>query len=97
MRKNGRGSLIRKIAVGIVGGAVLIAGIAMMVLPGPAFVVIPVGLAILATEFPCARRWLVKVKRASKGAVQKFKKRHDDKRNRPRRTSYANTERTGTD
>ena len=36
----------------------LIAGLAMFVLPGPAFVVIPAALAILAVEFLWARRWL---------------------------------------
>ena len=30
----------------------------MLVLPGPAFIVIPAGLAILATEFDWAQRWL---------------------------------------
>ena len=33
-------------------------GCALMVLPGPAFIVIPAGLAILAVEFACARHWL---------------------------------------
>lgn len=33
-------------------------GLALLVLPGPALVVIPLGLAILATEFFWARRWL---------------------------------------
>jgi len=47
---------IRKVLVGIVGGAVLLVGIAMLVLPGPAFVVIPAALAILAIEFEWARR-----------------------------------------
>jgi uncharacterized protein (TIGR02611 family) len=47
----------RKIGVLIVGGAVMLVGIAMLVLPGPAFVVIPAGLAILATEFEWARRY----------------------------------------
>jgi cation-transporting ATPase F len=41
-----------------VGGSVLLAGIAMIVLPGPAFLVIPLGLMILATEFTWAKRWL---------------------------------------
>jgi len=40
----------------------LAAGIAMIVLPGPAFVFIPAGLAILATEFLWARKLLQKVK-----------------------------------
>ncbi len=46
----------------VVGGTVLLIGVAMVVLPGPAFVVIPAGLAILATEFVWARRLLVRVR-----------------------------------
>jgi hypothetical protein len=37
---------------------VLVAGVAMIVLPGPAVLVIPLGFAILATEFPWARKLL---------------------------------------
>lgn len=59
----------RKIAVSIVGGSVVLFGIALLVLPGPAVVVIPVGLAILATEFAWARRWLNIIREsAEKGA-----------------------------
>jgi len=46
----------------VVGGTVVAVGVAMIVLPGPAFVVIPAGLAILATEFVWARRLLVRVR-----------------------------------
>jgi len=42
----------------IVGFTVLLAGIAMMVLPGPALAVIPIGLAILSLEFAWAARLL---------------------------------------
>ena len=42
----------------IVGFTVLLAGIAMMVLPGPALAVIPIGLAILSLEFAWAERLL---------------------------------------
>jgi uncharacterized protein (TIGR02611 family) len=52
----------RKIVIGIAGGLVLVAGIALLVLPGPAFIVIPLGLAILATEFAWARRFLHKTR-----------------------------------
>ncbi len=52
----------RKVAVFVVGGTVLLIGIALLVLPGPAFIVIPAGLAILALEFAWARRWLSKAK-----------------------------------
>jgi len=46
----------------ILGFSVLLVGIVMVVLPGPAVVVIPIGLAILATEYAWARRYLNKFK-----------------------------------
>jgi uncharacterized protein (TIGR02611 family) len=46
---------LRKSIVGVIGGTVVLIGVAMIVLPGPAFVVIPVGLGILATEFAWAQ------------------------------------------
>jgi Putative transmembrane protein (PGPGW) len=49
---------IKRIVVAVVGGTVLALGVVLIVLPGPAFVVIPAGLAILAFEFAWARRWL---------------------------------------
>ena len=49
---------IRRGLVLVVGGTVLLVGIALIVLPGPAFIVIPAGLAILGIEFAWARRWL---------------------------------------
>jgi uncharacterized protein (TIGR02611 family) len=52
----------RRIAVAVVGGTVLLIGIALIVLPGPALVVIPIGLAILGVEFAWARHWLGKVR-----------------------------------
>src|SRR5215207_7412013 len=42
----------------ILGFTVLLAGLAMMVLPGPALAVIPIGLAILSLEFAWAARLL---------------------------------------
>jgi uncharacterized protein (TIGR02611 family) len=51
----------KRVVVLVVGGSVLVVGVAMIVLPGPAFVFIPAGLAILATEFLWARRMLNKV------------------------------------
>ena len=59
----------RRIAIAIVGFSVLIIGIAMIVLPGPAFIVIPVGLGILGLEFAWARHWLHKVKERSAQVV----------------------------
>ena len=48
----------RRIVVGVVGATVLVIGVVMLVTPGPALVVIPVGLAILSLEFTWARAWL---------------------------------------
>lgn len=53
---------IKKLAILVIGGSVLLVGIAMIVLPGPAIVVIPTSLAILAVEFEWARRLLKKAK-----------------------------------
>lgn len=55
----------RRIVVLILGTSVLLVGIAMIVLPGPAIVVIPVGLGILAIEFTWAKRWLKKVRQVA--------------------------------
>jgi uncharacterized protein (TIGR02611 family) len=53
---------VRRIIIAVAGGTVLAIGIALIVLPGPAFLVIPAGLAILACEFVWARRALEKVR-----------------------------------
>lgn len=53
---------LRKLIIAIIGGTVLLIGVALIVLPGPAFIVIPVGLAILATEFAWARRAMTRAK-----------------------------------
>lgn len=60
MQRRMRGTLgqAKRAVIAIVGGTVLLIGIALVVLPGPAFVVIPVGLAILASEFLWARKLL---------------------------------------
>ncbi len=48
----------KRIMIAVAGGSVFALGVAMLVLPGPAFLMIPAGLAILAVEFAWARRWL---------------------------------------
>jgi tellurite resistance protein TerC len=60
VKLDGLPSGVRRLVVGIVGGTVLLIGVALIFLPGPAFVVIPVGLAILATEFAWAQRYVRK-------------------------------------
>ncbi len=53
---------IKRIIITIIGFTVLIIGMAMIMLPGPAIIVIPLGLAILASEFLWARRLLKRIK-----------------------------------
>ncbi len=52
----------RRIVIGIVGATVVLIGVVMIVTPGPAVVVIPVGLAILSLEFTWARHWLKRLR-----------------------------------
>jgi hypothetical protein len=53
---------VKRWIVAVVGFTILGIGIAMIVLPGPAILVIPLGLSILATEFVWAKRFLKKMK-----------------------------------
>ncbi len=69
LRWIGRNS--RRLFILIVGVAVLLAGVAMLALPGPGVVVIIVGLVILATEFTWAERALDKTTSTAAGAATK--------------------------
>ena len=53
-------SRLFRIGFGLVGLVVLIGGVIMLVTPGPAFVLIPIGLAMLSLEFVWAERLLEK-------------------------------------
>ena len=73
----------RRLIVAVFGATILLIGVALIVLPGPAFIVIPLGLAILASEFAWARRLIrrgrvlmEKAKRSSPLAA--VSSRHDD-------------------
>jgi len=52
----------KRVAVTVVGFAVILAGIAMLVLPGPGWAAIFLGLAILSTEYVWAQRLLRKAR-----------------------------------
>jgi uncharacterized protein (TIGR02611 family) len=70
----------RRIAIAIGGGFVVLAGVAMLVLPGPGILTIALGLAILSLEFERPRRWLQHMK--DRGV--ELKHRFDAKRSRSR-------------
>ncbi len=62
----------RKALVAVVGTTVVLLGISMIVLPGPAILVIALGLGILAIEFAWAHRWLRYVKERSTAALRQL-------------------------
>ncbi len=63
----------RKIAILVTGSTVVLIGIVMIALPGPASLVIPAGLSILAIEFVWARRWLKNLRKAAERVGIKLK------------------------
>jgi hypothetical protein len=58
----------RRIAVSVVGAALLLAGLAMLVLPGPGLIVIVLGFAVLGTEYAWAAAALERSKRLGRQA-----------------------------
>jgi tellurite resistance protein TerC len=58
LERKHRSPFWRRLIVLFAGGITLTAGLAMLILPGPAIIFIPLGLTILATEFRWARRLL---------------------------------------
>jgi hypothetical protein len=68
----------RRIVIAVVGITVLLIGLALTVLPGPAVVVIPAGLAILSLEFAWARHWLDKFKNGANQALNNLKRRRNN-------------------
>lgn len=60
-----------RIAVLVVGVAVILGGLVMLVTPGPGWLAIIAGFALLATEYGWARRALHKAKNAGQAAKEK--------------------------
>ena len=54
--------IARRIVILAVGSTVLAIGVVMIFMPGPAILVIPIGLSILGLEFAWARIWLKKLR-----------------------------------
>jgi hypothetical protein len=74
---SGPGKTLRKVLVALLGGGVLLFGIALIFLPGPSVLVIPLGLGILALEFTWARELLKKFRSVVKGGrkwISKWRK-----------------------
>lgn len=74
---------IRKPLVLMVGSAIVVAGIAMLALPGPGWAAIFLGFAVLATEFAFAekvRDWLIS---QLKHLIAKAKRLWNSRKNKP--------------
>ncbi|HEU4363962.1 MAG TPA: PGPGW domain-containing protein [Candidatus Krumholzibacteria bacterium] len=61
----------RRIVIAVIGGTIVLLGIAMLVLPGPGLLTIVGGLALLGVEFAFARRWLRRIRDTTRSAVRK--------------------------
>ena len=57
MRRIQRPGAARRILIALAGGAIVALGLLLIFTPGPALVVIPAGLGVLALEFETPRRW----------------------------------------
>src|SRR5688500_19900425 len=78
----------KRIAVSVVGGALVLGGLVMLVLPGPGILVIALGFAVLGTEYAWAAAALERTKRTAaaagktatgvaKGAARRVRRRRD--------------------
>ncbi|MEP7765389.1 PGPGW domain-containing protein [Sanguibacter sp. 25GB23B1] len=64
---------VRVATITVVGAVLILAGLAMLVLPGPGLVTMFAGVAVLSTEFPWASRLLHRVKVLATRAWEAFK------------------------
>ncbi len=72
----------RRIAITIVGILVVLVGVALLVLPGPGWLLIFVGLSILGTEYVWAQRLLQVAKEQANNAKDKVLRRKQAKADR---------------
>lgn len=62
-----------RLLVAVFGTTVLMLGVVMIFTPGPAFVVMPIGLSILAAEFVWARKMLRRAKIVAKRKLRQLR------------------------
>ncbi len=63
----------RRLVVALIGGTIVLLGIVMIVFPGPALVMIPLGLAVLGAEFTWAQRWLSRLREGANNHLDKLR------------------------
>lgn len=60
----------RRVAVTVLGVVLVVAGVALLVLPGPGLLIVLAGLVVLANEYPWARRWTAPVRERALAAAR---------------------------
>ncbi len=65
-------TIARRLVILLIGSTLVLMGVAMIVLPGPAVLVIPLGLAVLGMEFAWARHWLGKLRQETNEHLDKL-------------------------
>ncbi len=76
--------IVKRAAITIVGLTVLVFGLVLIFIPGPAIVVVPLGLAILSVEYAWAKNWLKRIREKISSANEVTRA----KRNEQRRNDY---------
>ena len=62
--------LARKVVFGLAGGLLLIAGVTLLVLPGPGLLLVLAGLILLANAFPAVQRFVAPVRTRATQAMR---------------------------
>lgn len=69
------GRSAKRIAIAVIGGLLILAGLVLMILPGPGLLLVIAGLAVLASEFAWASSALAMAKRKAGDAGSVVKRR----------------------
>lgn len=64
------GPSVVRVVTALVGGLLLLAGVALLVLPGPGMLLVLAGVLVLAKQFPVAHRYLGLVRRYAADAAE---------------------------
>ena len=63
-------STAKRVTILLIGGALLLLGIAMLVLPGPGLLLVLAGLVVLSTEFPAVDRFIEPIQQRAMRAAE---------------------------
>lgn len=63
----------RRTAVAVAGSTLVLVGLVLLVLPGPGLLLFTAGLALLATEYAWAQRWLASIRRYAQRATRRVR------------------------